>query len=99
MADNRSSSSGDGRRRRGRRRKRIDHAKFWGPAEAPPPTDVTIRLADPPDGVVRSLGRPPVPGLETMAEHYLTAVYERAVGLAGVVAAAGDLIETEELET
>ena len=91
-------ASGEGRRRRGRRRKRIDHAKFWGSAEAPPPPDVTIRLADPADAVVRSLGRPPLSGMETMAEHYFGAVYERAVGLAGVVAAAGDLIETEELE-
>ena len=90
---------GSGRRRRGRRRKRVDHTKFWGPVDAGDPPDVTIRIASDPAAVVRSLGRPPLSGMETAAEHYLAAVYDRAVSLAGAVAAAGDLIETEELES
>jgi hypothetical protein len=46
---------------------------------------------------VRSLGRPPLQGHETIAAHYFEAVYDRSVVLAGALAAAGDLIEPDEL--
>jgi hypothetical protein len=48
--------------------------------------------------VVRSLGPPPLPGHETAAEHYFGAVYERAVALAGALAAAGGLLDTGEAD-
>jgi hypothetical protein len=72
-------------------------AGFWGdPAKLPPvPTDV--RISDDPAAVVRSLGAPPLPGHEIIAEHYFSVVYDRAVALAGALAAAGGLIEPEEL--
>ncbi len=41
--------------------------------------------------VVRSLGRVPIPGQETAAEHWFSLVYERAAVLAGALAAAGGL--------
>jgi hypothetical protein len=73
---------------------------FWGPpstadrddalAAARPPS---IRPSPDPAAVVRSLGSPPLPGHETAAEHYFGAVYERAVGLAGALAAAGGLLD------
>jgi hypothetical protein len=39
--------------------------------------------------MIRSLGPPPFPGGETLAEHYFAATYEKA-------AAASDLLDTDE---
>jgi len=43
--------------------------------------------------VVSSLGRVPLTGSETIAEHYFQAVLDRSVMLAGALAAAGGLDE------
>jgi hypothetical protein len=88
-------------RRSGRRRKprktTADPAEFWGASEALPSEKLNVRIASDPSAVVRSLGRPPLSGHHNAAEHYFAAVYERAVSLAGALAAAGDLIEPDEL--
>ncbi len=96
-------SNGDaaGRKRRNRKRRNRSNAKanaeFWGDrATLPEPRD-DIRITDDPAAVVRSLGRPPLPGQEQASEAYFAAVYGRAVGLASALAAAGELIEPEEL--
>jgi hypothetical protein len=47
--------------------------------------------------VPRSLGQPPLPGREAVSEYYFATVYDRAVTLAGALAAAGGLISPEEL--
>jgi hypothetical protein len=70
-------------------------AGFWGEAAALPPGDERVRITRDPSAVVRSLGRPPLPGHETIAVHYFDAVYERTVTLATALAAAGDLIEPD----
>lgn len=90
-----------GRKRRNRKRRNRSTAKataeFWGePQDLPEPRD-EIRITKDPSAVVRSLGRPPLPGQEQAAEAYFAAVYARAVGLASALAAAGELIEPEEL--
>ena len=54
--------------------------------------------SDDPTAVVRSLGPPPLPGHEAIAEHYFDVVYERAAMLANALAAAGGLIGMEELQ-
>lgn len=56
-----------------------------------------IRITDAPAAVPRSLGRPPLPGHETIAEHYFGAVYERAVATASALAAAGGLVDPAAL--
>jgi hypothetical protein len=56
-----------------------------------------VRITTDPAAVVRSLGRPPLSGHHNVAEHYFTAVYERAVTLASALAAAGDLVEPDDL--
>ena len=85
------------RRNRKRRNKSKAVQEYWGDnAKLPEPTS-DIRITDDPAAVVRSLGRPPLPGQEHASEAYFTAVYGRAVGLASALAAAGDLIEPEEL--
>lgn len=45
--------------------------------------------------MIRSLGPAPLPGRETVAEHYFAAVYERAAAVATALAAASGLLDTE----
>ena len=58
------------------------------------PRRITV-TADP-TSTVRSLGKPPLSGRETVAEHYFEAVYKRAVAMAGALAAAGDLLADDK---
>jgi hypothetical protein len=71
--------------------------EFWGDAAKLPSAEGSVRIASDPSAVVRSLGRPPLQGHETIAAHYFDAVYDRAVTLASALAAAGNLIEPEQL--
>jgi hypothetical protein len=96
---NRSGKTSSQRRRRqqGRGTSRTEGAGFWGDASKLPLDQPEVRISDDPSAVVRSLGPPPLAGHETIAEHYFAAVYDRAVGLAGALAAAGGLIKPEQL--
>jgi hypothetical protein len=57
-----------------------------------------IRPAVDPTAMINSLGPAPLPGRETIAEHYFAAIYERAAALAGALAASSDLLDTDEPE-
>lgn len=70
---------------------------FWGDPERLPPPRQDLRISDDPSAVARSLGPAPLPGHETIAEYYFAAVYDRAVGIAGALAAVGGLVKPEEL--
>jgi hypothetical protein len=70
-----------------------------GPDAAAEPTLPRIRPSDDPTAMVRSLGPPPFPGGETIAQHYFTAVYQKAATLAIALAAASDLLDTTDLDT
>jgi hypothetical protein len=88
---------GNPRRRNRPDRDRQDPVAFWGdPANLPPP-QAGVRITDDPSAVPRSLGAPPLPGHEKVAEHYFRVVFERAVGTAGALAAAGGLIDPDAL--
>lgn len=78
------------------RESHVDLAKFWGDSAAMPEPLDHIREASDVKGVVQSLGRVPLSGQETAAEHWFSLVYERAAMLAGALAAAGDLLPDEE---
>ncbi len=86
------------------------HTDFWGTPAAvraagtgggdggsdqPAPVPA-IRPSREPDTMVRSLGAPPLAGHEAIAEHYFAAVYEKAAGLAGALAAAGGLLDLDD---
>ncbi|MGF1596762.1 MAG: hypothetical protein ACFCVK_07490 [Acidimicrobiales bacterium] len=86
-----------GRRRKSGRRKQVDATQFWGRHDLLPAGEANVRITSDPSAVVRSLGRPPLSGHHNVAEHYFTAVYDRSVLLASALAAAGDLIEPDEL--
>ncbi|MEX1162614.1 MAG: hypothetical protein WEB03_03440, partial [Nitriliruptor sp.] len=74
-----------------------DAARFWGDSVQLPEASQDVRITDDPSAVPRSLGPPPLPGHETIAEQYFGVVYDRAVGTAGLLAAAGGLIDPEDL--
>ncbi|MTV26373.1 hypothetical protein FTX61_13250 [Nitriliruptoraceae bacterium ZYF776] len=90
-----------GRKGGNNRRRRLEHLhdqdRFWGDPDALPEVEQDVRITDHPAAVPLSLGPPPLPGHEKIAEHYFGVVYERAVGTAGALAAAGGLIEPESL--
>jgi hypothetical protein len=93
----RSRTSPNDRRDRGSRQHRQDGVGFWGDADKLPPERLEVRMTAEPAAVPRSLGPPPLPGHEAIAEHYLQAVYDRAVTTAGALAAAGGMIDPEAL--
>ena len=77
---------------------RVDGAGFWGdPAKLPEPRQ-EIRITDAPAAVALSLGPPPLHGHEAIAQHYFTVVYDRAVMIAGAVAAAGGMLNPNDPE-
>ena len=91
-----SANTGGGQQKQQKGRKqapKVAPVDFWGdPSRLPEPGD---GLAHAPNvrAVLTSLGRPPVSGQETAAEHWFSLVYERAAFLAGALAAAGGLDE------
>src|SRR5687768_5052091 len=87
-----------GRRRQGQaqRNQRQGGAAFWGDASTLPAPRPDVRITEDPAAVARSLGPPPLTGQETIAEHYFSVVYDRAVMLAGAVATAAGMITDDE---
>ena len=70
---------------------------LWHPSAVLPPPE-PISLASDPAAMLRSLGPPPLPGQDAIAEHYLAAVVERAAGLAIALAASVDLLAPSDLD-
>jgi hypothetical protein len=68
---------------------------FWGTPDYDTEPDL-IRPSDDPTAMIRSLGPPPLPGRETVAEHYFAAVYDKAASLAIALAAASGLLDTSD---
>lgn len=94
----RARGSGDGNggpqgNRRSRQKPQDEGIVFWGDPEKLPEPRSDVRITEDPAAVPRSLGTPPLPGQEKVAEHYFAVVYDRAVGVAGALAAAGGLID------
>ena len=58
-----------------------------------------ISVTTDPTSTVRSLGKPPLAGREAAAEHYFEVVYQRAVAMAGALAAAGGLLASDDDES
>jgi len=85
-------------RRRKNKKKKNDPSSFWGSTEKLAELDLPpVEISTNPAAVVKSLNRAPLSGQQNAADLYFAGIYERAANLAGVLAAAGDLIETDEL--
>ncbi len=96
--NNKTKNRSQGRRRKAKAKNRIDPQKFWGdPATLPSVAEARVNITTNPVAVVKSLGRPPLSGQQNASEHYFTAVYDRAVNLGAALAAAGNLIEADDL--
>ncbi len=80
---------------RSRRRRAASTRDFWGGDTTDDAPEV-ITPSDDPTVMIRSLGPPPFPGNETIAEHYFAATYDKAASLAVALAAASGLLATED---
>ncbi len=100
QSDKGRANNSNNRRRKGPRKKKVDPRVFWGdPEQLAELGSERATITTNPSAVVQSLGRPPLSGQQNAAEHYFVAVYDRAVNLAAALAAAGGLIEAEELNS
>jgi hypothetical protein len=79
-----------------RRRRPARADDFWGREKTEDDKAVIIRPSDDPTAMIRSLGPPPLPGGETVAEHHFAATYQKAATLAMALAAASGLLDTGE---
>jgi hypothetical protein len=71
---------------------------FWGtPAAEHAPVSAVRPLQDP-TALIKSLGAPPLPGRETIAQYHFELVYQRASALATALAAASNLLALDEDE-
>ena len=83
-----------GSQSRSRRRAGAKPTDLWRAVPEPPePDDITPAVE--PTALLRSLGDPPLHGQRVTAGHYLSAVVERAAGLATALAATADLLAPE----
>jgi hypothetical protein len=71
---------------------------FWGSAAHDDEEPALIRPSEDPTAMIRSLGPPPLPGRETVSEHYFAAVYDKAASLAIALAAASGLLDMSDEE-
>jgi hypothetical protein len=78
-----------------RRRPAAPRRDFWGADAVEEAPTVRIRPSDDPTVMVQSLGPPPFPGGETLAQHYFAAVYQKAGALAIALAAASELLDLD----
>ena len=81
---------------RSRRRRNESTRDFWGNENPGDETTDVIAVSEDPTVMIRSLGPPPFPGNETIAEHYFAATYDKAAALAVALAAASGLLATED---
>ena len=79
------------------RKSKVDPAKFWGDPTALPTPEQFETDSPEPLAIVHSLGRAPLPGV--VAEPYFAAVYDRAAGLATVLADAAGLDDLTPIES
>ena len=84
--------------RAGRRRRPAPTRDFWGTAAVDVEPAHLIRPSDDPTAMIQSLGAPPFPGGETIAQHYFAAVYQKAATLATALAAASGLLDMSETD-
>lgn len=87
-----------GRQGPNRGRKQMTTRDFWGTWDHDEEEPALIRPSEDPTAMIRSLGPPPLPGRETVSEHYFAAVYDKAASLAIALAAASGLLDMSEEE-
>ncbi len=84
--------------RSGWRRKASPRRDFWEGNDAGDEPVSHVRQPDDPSAMIRSLGPPPLPGRETIAEHYFALAFDKASRRAVALAAASGLMDLSEPE-
>ena len=74
------------------RRRPAPAGDFWGNTAAVDGEVARIPPSDDATPLISSLGPPPLPSRETIAEHYFATVYDKAASLAIALAAQADLL-------
>ncbi|MDQ1383166.1 MAG: hypothetical protein QOG65_545 [Actinomycetota bacterium] len=80
------------------RRKAAPRRDFWDGVDASEEPVTLIRAAEDASAMIRSLGPPPLPGRETIAERYLALAFDKASRRAVALAAASGLMDMAELD-
>jgi hypothetical protein len=80
------------------RRKVAPRRDFWNGAAGDDEPLALVPSPEDPAAMIRSLGPPPLPGRETIAEHYFAAAYDKASRRARALAAANGLLDLSEPE-
>lgn len=84
--------------RSGPRRKAAPRRDFWAGSDGGDEPVSQVRQPDDPSAMIRSLGPPPLPGRETIAEHYFALAFDKASRRAVALAAASGLMDLSEPE-
>ena len=79
--------------RSNQRRKAAPRRDFWDGVESVDEPVALVRRQDDPSAMIRSLGPPPLPGRETIAENYFALAYDKAARRAVALAAASGLMD------
>jgi hypothetical protein len=80
------------------RRKAPPRRDFWDGVDAGEEPVTLIHASEDASAMIRSLGPPPLPGRETIAERYLALAFDKASRRAVALAAASGLMEIDEVE-
>ncbi len=80
------------------RKKAAPKRDFWDGVDPGEEPVALLRPADDPSAMIRSLGPPPLPGRETIAEHYFALAFDKASRRAFALAAANGLVDLAELD-
>jgi hypothetical protein len=80
------------------RKKAAPRRDFWDGAGTDDEPVALLRPSGDPSAMIRSLGPPPLPGRETIAEHYFALAFDKASRRAFALAAANELVDLSELE-
>ena len=93
-AGNANGGGGGGGKGKAKAKKMVD---FWEvPGAVPADLAAAVHVPDDPTVLVRSLGTPSLPGQGANAEHYFTAVYDKASHVAYALAVANGLLAGED---
>jgi hypothetical protein len=83
----------------GARRKTANRRDFWEGVTPDTVDEIApVRAPDDPSAMIRSLGAPPLPGRETIAERYFALAFDKASRRAVALAAASGLIDLDDAE-
>ena len=80
------------------RRKAAPRRDFWDGVDGGEEPVTLIRASEDASAMIRSLGPPPLPGRETIAERYLALAFDKASRRAVALAAASGLMDISDLD-